>query len=143
MSGHSAASVRMEPYPLGDVTPLEDAMHCFICRDRFATVELAQCGLCPKTSRVCAVCAQFDAEELQHAKERWLEEHICFRPSLHGTTARRYLERGLADLHSARVRLEAAGYPMRARELSERLWPIEELHAAVKADLEKRGGEDD
>jgi hypothetical protein len=111
--------------------------YCYICRDGFASVELAECGVCGKWSHVCRICAQADAEELQHAKERWLEEHICFRPSLHATTARRYLERGLADLHSARIRLEAAGYPVRARELSERLWPIEELHAAVKGDLDK------
>jgi protein-arginine kinase activator protein McsA len=82
--------------------------YCYICRDGFAAVELAECDVCGKTAcHVCRVCAQMMRDELEHAKERWEEEHVCFRLALHATTARRYLERGLADLHSARVRLEA------------------------------------
>jgi hypothetical protein len=115
-------------------------MDCYICQEGYGTVSLAECttvgprGVCGSVVRICRACSKGDAEELEQARERWQEEHPCTRSLVHATTAQRYLERGLANLHCARVRLDAAGYPMRARELSERLWALEELHASVKAD---------
>jgi hypothetical protein len=140
------AAVRFEGYPLRRITAREgEDMHCYICQDGWGSVGLAECGkagprgVCGGVARVCRACAKADVDELERARERWQEEHACSRPVLAVTPAQRYLERGLADLHSARVRLESAGYPMRARELSERLKPIEELHALVKAGNEGGG----
>jgi hypothetical protein len=122
--------------------------YCYICRDGFGAVLLADCdatgprGPCGKAVQVCRACARSSAEELERAVERWEEEHACARPRTDAMTAQRYLDRGLADLHSARVRLEAAGYHQRARELSERLRPIEALYAAVKGANETNEGGD-
>lgn len=126
---------------------LEAALHCYICRERIGAVQLARCthvgpdGECGRAALLCRVCERADADELEHARERWQEEHPCPRPDLHILTVQRYLERGLADLHSARVRFEEAGQLIKARELSGRLLPLEELYASLKAENEQKQAE--
>lgn len=112
-------------------------MRCYICQS-IGTVQLVRCEDCSKTAQVCRVCAKSTPDELEHERARFMEEHPCTRDArVHMACAEHYLDRALADMHVARIRLEAAGFPIRAKELSERLRPLEELHAAVKVESEK------